>query len=366
MTDERRRARAQGQLRADRDADDGRDAGGGDARRPRALHPSPRGGAKARPRARGAARRRGARRAQVRRPRPDPARARHPDRLHRRSTSTASCWTPTCPEDPYLSAELEAYFPAPLPERYAERMDCTPAAARDHRHAGRQPHARTAAGPRSRSGSTRRRARRRRRSRARTRSRARSSRCARSGARSRRSTTPVAAETQTAMLLEGRRLIERGTRWLLRNRRRPLDIAATVAHFAPGAAALYESVSRLLDPHEAATLGRKADELQRAGVPRDLAMRVALAADHVRGARHRRGGDRHRPRGRARRRRALPAGQPPGAALAARPDRRAAAQRPLGRARPGRAARRPQHAAPRADGRGAALRPGRRSTPTRS
>jgi glutamate dehydrogenase len=85
----------------------------------------------------------------------------------------------------------------------------------------------------------------------------------------------VAAETQMRMLLEGRRLIERGTRWLLRNRRQPLDIAATVEHFEPGATTLYESVSRLLDPAEAAMLGRKSDELQKAGVPRGIAMRVA-------------------------------------------------------------------------------------------
>jgi glutamate dehydrogenase len=178
------------------------------------------------------------------------------------------------PEDPYLSAELEAYFPAPLAERYAERMDGHPLrreivatqvvnhilhgggttfAFRIHEETG-----------------------------------APASEIARAYAIAREVyvmrpqwgeiealDNQVAAETQTAMLLEGRRLIERGTRWLLRNRRRPLDIAATVAHFAPGAAVLYESVSRLLDPHEAATLGRKADELQRAGVPRDLAMRVA-------------------------------------------------------------------------------------------
>src|SRR5205814_1113621 len=45
----------------------------------------------------------------------------------------------------------------------------------------------------------------------------------------------VEADTQRAMLLEGRRLVERGARWFLRNRRRPLPIAETVEYFAPGA-----------------------------------------------------------------------------------------------------------------------------------
>ena len=52
----------------------------------------------------------------------------------------------------------------------------------------------------------------------------------------------VPAATQIAMLLKARILLERATRWLLRNRRRPIDIAATVARYAPGAAALAEAL----------------------------------------------------------------------------------------------------------------------------
>ena len=51
----------------------------------------------------------------------------------------------------------------------------------------------------------------------------------------------VPAATQTAMLLRSRILLERTTRWLLRHRRRPLDIAETVARYAPGAAAVTEA-----------------------------------------------------------------------------------------------------------------------------
>jgi glutamate dehydrogenase len=85
----------------------------------------------------------------------------------------------------------------------------------------------------------------------------------------------VSAGTQLEMLIEGRRLVERGTRWLLRNRRQPLAIADAVGHFAPGAAVLYESMPKLLGPPDAEPLARRADELREAGVPSDLAVRVA-------------------------------------------------------------------------------------------
>src|SRR5205823_3562855 len=85
----------------------------------------------------------------------------------------------------------------------------------------------------------------------------------------------VAAETQIGMLLEGRRLVERATRWLLRNRRHPLAIADTVDHFGPGAAVLYDSMPRLLGPADSDPLIERAVELREAGVPSRLAMRVA-------------------------------------------------------------------------------------------
>jgi glutamate dehydrogenase len=85
----------------------------------------------------------------------------------------------------------------------------------------------------------------------------------------------VEAEIQTHMLLEGRRLVERSARWLLRNRRRPLDIAATVSDFAPGAERLYDSIPSLLAPAEVEPLAHTAHQLRDAGVPDRLAMRVA-------------------------------------------------------------------------------------------
>ena len=46
----------------------------------------------------------------------------------------------------------------------------------------------------------------------------------------------VAADVQSEMLLASRRMVERATRWLLRTRPRPLDIAAEVARYADGRA----------------------------------------------------------------------------------------------------------------------------------
>jgi glutamate dehydrogenase len=85
----------------------------------------------------------------------------------------------------------------------------------------------------------------------------------------------VPAEVGTDLLLEGRKLLDRATRWLLHNRRRPLEIAATVDFFAPGVAALGRALPDLLAAAEREARGAQARELERAGVPSDLAARVA-------------------------------------------------------------------------------------------
>jgi glutamate dehydrogenase len=85
----------------------------------------------------------------------------------------------------------------------------------------------------------------------------------------------VRADVQIAMLLEGRRLIERGSRWLLRNRRAPMDIASTVERYHPGAGVLYDKMAQLLDPDDLEPLARRVDELRNAGVPEELATRIA-------------------------------------------------------------------------------------------
>jgi glutamate dehydrogenase len=181
------------------------------------------------------------------------------------------------PEDPYLSRELEAYFPPPLPERYADRM-------RDHRlrreitatqvvnntlHGAGitfvfRLHEETGARPSDI---------------------ARAYTVAREVFRMRSRwaeiealDNKVGADTQTAMLLESRKLVERSSRWLLRNLQGPLDIAATVDYFAPGADKLYESMPRLLAPEEVEPLAHRTHELMNAGVPELLALHLASSS----------------------------------------------------------------------------------------
>jgi glutamate dehydrogenase len=80
-------------------------------------------------------------------------------------------------------------------------------------------------------------------------------------------TLPVDAQTQ--LYLASRRLVERGTRWLVRERRQPLPIAETVAFFAV-------PVSRLMAVAMASEqCAQTATKYQSMGVPRVLALRVA-------------------------------------------------------------------------------------------
>ncbi len=90
----------------------------------------------------------------------------------------------------------------------------------------------------------------------------------------------VAVETQLAMLDQTTRLVERATRWLVRHRRPPLDIAATVAHFAPGVAVLMQELPRLLMDTDRDVLQQVSAGLAGKGVPTELALRVAGLGMH--------------------------------------------------------------------------------------
>ena len=85
----------------------------------------------------------------------------------------------------------------------------------------------------------------------------------------------VDAETQFKMLLQGRRLVRRAARWLVRNRRPPLDIAAAVADYAPGAATLWEALPELLSGPDGEAWHARVAEFSDPGVPSALASRVA-------------------------------------------------------------------------------------------
>jgi glutamate dehydrogenase len=182
------------------------------------------------------------------------------------------------PEDPALTAELAGYFPAPLPERFADRLP---------RHRLRREIVAT---------------------------RVTNSIVDRAGItfvfrlQEDTSATPadiarayavardvfdmhrfwadvealdlrVPASTQIAMLLEARRLVERATRWLLRSRPRPLDIGAEIERFAEGAAAVAAALPGVLVPDEREEFEARVARLVDEGVPAELAGRVASLAD---------------------------------------------------------------------------------------
>jgi glutamate dehydrogenase len=178
------------------------------------------------------------------------------------------------PEDPHLSAELERYFPDPLPERFGEwiskhrlrREITTTQIVNNMLHGGGTTYVfrlnEETGAPAAEI--------------------ARAYAVARDIFRMRPQWAEIEAldnrvdaGVQTAMLLEGRRLIERGSRWLLRNLERPIAIADAVQRFEPGATVLCDAVSRLLDPADAEPIERRAAEFCEAGVPEALAMRVA-------------------------------------------------------------------------------------------
>jgi glutamate dehydrogenase len=85
----------------------------------------------------------------------------------------------------------------------------------------------------------------------------------------------VPARTQLAMFLKARVLLERSTRWLLRNRPRPLDVAGTTARFRAGAEVLAEALPALLPPEAGVAAERVASWFADAGVPASLARRIA-------------------------------------------------------------------------------------------
>jgi glutamate dehydrogenase len=89
----------------------------------------------------------------------------------------------------------------------------------------------------------------------------------------------VPAAVQTRLLLEGRTVVERATRWLLRHAPAPIDIAATVTRLAKGARRVAELLPEILSQDGQAAHQAFADELIGEGVPSELAARVAAFED---------------------------------------------------------------------------------------
>ncbi|WP_416975087.1 NAD-glutamate dehydrogenase [Streptomyces sp. 4F14] len=85
----------------------------------------------------------------------------------------------------------------------------------------------------------------------------------------------VRADVLTRIRLHSRRLVERGTRWLLNNRPQPLQLAETVEFFADRVESVWSQLPKLLRGADLEWYQRIHDELTDAGVPDECATRVA-------------------------------------------------------------------------------------------
>ncbi|WP_327355658.1 NAD-glutamate dehydrogenase [Streptomyces sp. NBC_01304] len=85
----------------------------------------------------------------------------------------------------------------------------------------------------------------------------------------------VAADVQTRIRLHSRRLVERGTRWLLNNRPQPLQLDETIGFFSAGVAQVWSELPTLLRGADLEWYQQIRDELTGANVPDELAQRVA-------------------------------------------------------------------------------------------
>ncbi|MFZ0385712.1 MAG: NAD-glutamate dehydrogenase [Solirubrobacteraceae bacterium] len=86
----------------------------------------------------------------------------------------------------------------------------------------------------------------------------------------------IEAGTQLSMLIDGRRLVERATRWLVRSRPRgEIDVTLTTARFLAPARELAAAVPEALRGHDREVYERRLEELSGSGVPLELARRVA-------------------------------------------------------------------------------------------
>ena len=178
------------------------------------------------------------------------------------------------PEDPFLSHDLERYFPAPLRERY----DCE---MREHR-LRREIIATSVANQLvDRAGTTF-------VFRLREETGAPPSLLARGYAVARevfgmRSfwaevealDNRVAAATQLEMLIEGRRLVERASRWLVRASPRAIDIEASISRFEPAADLLARGCPSVLGEQDQQAFAARVAEFKASGVPSELASRTA-------------------------------------------------------------------------------------------
>ena len=84
------------------------------------------------------------------------------------------------------------------------------------------------------------------------------------------------ADVQTRMRIEMRTLVERASRWLVNNRRPPLDSQATVDYFSETVQMVVVQLPELMTGRELTAFEERRDRLMGQGVPEYLASRVAV------------------------------------------------------------------------------------------
>ena len=86
----------------------------------------------------------------------------------------------------------------------------------------------------------------------------------------------LGADVQTRMRLEMRTLVERASRWLVNNRRSPLDSEGIVDFFGPTVQQVMARLPEVMDGRELAGFVERRDRLTEAGAPTELATRIAV------------------------------------------------------------------------------------------
>jgi glutamate dehydrogenase len=178
------------------------------------------------------------------------------------------------PEDSYLGHDLERYFPAPLPERFSDQMQS---------HRLRREIIATVVANQlvDRAGTTF-------AFRLQEETGCAASLLARGYAVAREIfemrefwqevealDNEVDARIQLRMLIEARRLVERSTRWLVRAYPDGIEIEDATNRFEEGARALQKALPDALDEADRNAFSERIESLTEAGVPKELAERVA-------------------------------------------------------------------------------------------
>lgn len=86
----------------------------------------------------------------------------------------------------------------------------------------------------------------------------------------------LSTSIQTEMLFQLRRTVRRATRWFLRHRNKALNIAESIEFYHATFAALSSKITSFMVEEEAAQLKRVENDLIKAGVPAEVALRISL------------------------------------------------------------------------------------------